>query len=115
MHFFLQKILNLSVIQKKYAPYNCSIIWLKIFRCINVLGSQLKELEDMLSDVYTTSQFVDTALDSGTDTQLILVKKQAGYIKNARQSNKSHVAINILLLTLKTYSHTLWELRGFVS
>jgi hypothetical protein len=30
----------------------------------------------MLSDVYTTSQFVDTALDSGTDTQLILVKKQ---------------------------------------
>jgi hypothetical protein len=36
----------------------------------------LKELEDMLSDVYTTSQFVDTALDSGTDTQLILVKKQ---------------------------------------
>jgi hypothetical protein len=39
-------------------------------------GCQLKELEDMLSDVYTTSQFVDTALDSGTDTQLILVKKQ---------------------------------------
>ena len=36
----------------------------------------MKELEDMLSDVYTTSQFVDTALDSGTDTQLILVKKQ---------------------------------------
>lgn len=42
------------------------------------LGCQLKELEELLSDVYTTSQFVDTALDSGTDTQLILVKKQVG-------------------------------------
>jgi hypothetical protein len=50
-------------------------------------GCQLKELEDMLSDVYTTSQFVDTALDSGTDTQLILVKKQ---VQHARDNALLH-------------------------
>ena len=38
--------------------------------------NQQKECEGDLADLYTTCEFVDKALASGTSTQVLLVKKQ---------------------------------------
>merc|ERR550539_629572 len=42
------------------------------------LDSQLKDLEDNLSEIVSSCEFVDKAIDSATSTQLLLVRKQAG-------------------------------------
>ena len=38
--------------------------------------SQLKDLEDNLSEIVSSCDFVDKAIDSATSTQLLLVRKQ---------------------------------------
>ena len=42
--------------------------------------SQLKDLEDNLSEIVSSCEFVDKAIDSATSTQLLLVRKQVSSI-----------------------------------
>merc|ERR1719492_585916 len=39
------------------------------------LDSQLKDLEDNLSEIVSSCEFVDKAIDNATSTQLLLVRK----------------------------------------
>ena len=42
--------------------------------------SQLKDLEDNLSEIVSSCEFVDKAIDSATSTQLLLVRKQVSSV-----------------------------------
>ncbi len=42
------------------------------------LGTQKDELESSLTDLFTSCEFVEKALEHGTDTEVLLVKKQVG-------------------------------------
>ena len=46
--------------------------------CCSGSESQLKDLEENLTDVLTSCEFVDRAIDNASPTQLLLVKKQVG-------------------------------------
>ena len=42
------------------------------------LAKQKEELETSLTDLYTTCEFVEKALEHGSETEVLLVKKQVG-------------------------------------
>ena len=43
------------------------------------LAKQKEELETSLADLYTTCEFVEKALEHGSETEVLLVKKQVGF------------------------------------
>ena len=45
-----------------------------------ITDSQLKDLEDNLSEIVSSCEFVDKAIDSATSTQLLLVRKQVSSV-----------------------------------
>ena len=44
------------------------------------LAKQKEELETSLTDLYTTCEFVEKALEHGSETEVLLVKKQVGFM-----------------------------------
>ena len=53
-------------------------VWF-LWNCVQeTLAKQKEELETSLTDLYTTCEFVEKALEHGSETEVLLVKKQVG-------------------------------------
>jgi hypothetical protein len=91
--FYIAKINDIDLNQNK--RYNrCSLIIAKLVndRRVDLLGQlrsteqakqrtltkQRDELESSLADLYTSCEFVEKALEHGSETEILLVKKQVG-------------------------------------
>ncbi len=51
---------------------------MRLIESLNVrtTGTQKDELESSLTDLFTSCEFVEKALEHGSDTEVLLVKKQ---------------------------------------